>query len=559
MKNFSLVFFVFICPLRIFANLTNCQVVRKQIEAHQQAVFSPRIFSQLNKGPHGLPGQIDEGNPTSYRLGLELDLLQWISKKSDADYSDSECARLEHQDQFDKALLDIPLILEQEGWKAQKLWLEVKHQEIQQEIYQVQKQWDAHMVSMLELWQRKKWLTFIQLKQHEVEQSLEKLPKDVIWMTAPQLEALKNSLTETTVKSLMEQENRLIPQPWHLSIQTGGEFRTSSRGQIESQKAFPYFASLELSYALFAPSSSNSRMNGLEIAYRDNLETNKQNPHGKFLTLKENLQHESTNKKGRLGIIQKYLQEVNEMSKVVNPKTEGSQNFSFQLQQEKFTNELETIYLKTQVEKIENFFAEQAKVAPVATSFVLENVDAITTLGNLTLTPHGKYATTSSKLRTKLQSHEGSHLKARFLYQGPTEEISALASGRIREQFGFFLRALNQCNGLYVMIRLGPKIQIAVQSKINPGESTHAGCEANGYNTLQPTFTRSPTRQIGPGDSCLLGSIIKDDQLRVYFDQELVWQGQVPSALPNPGYAGIRSDNVKIEFEILKDESRHGT
>jgi hypothetical protein len=559
-------------PLNLRASYSpNCRLIQKQTEAHQPPLFSPKIFSKITREPNWLIGPIDMGEQTSYRLGIELDLLQWVTRGDAHAYATSECEHIDVENKFEKALVDIPLALEKSALTAEDNWLKEKQAEIKSEISQFQRKWQARVVSLPEFWQRKKWLMFIELKQHEIKQNLKQLPQDINWMTEAQLKELEGSLTEHTIKTAMAKEKYQTPQPWNLSLQAGQEKKVLTyEGRIDTPShPRPYFASLELSYLLFAPNSMGSRVSELEAAYRDDLDTNVKNPHAKLLALREKIQQERENKNGRLLILKEYLQEINQALASLDSHSQGVHLFSFQLQQEKFGNEMEAIYLADKIEKMDAFFGVKAKEKNKGSSLISANMkpaqnpvhlQVIATLGLLRNMPTGGYATASSKMRAKIEPFSDTHLAVRFVYQGPTEKHEKLSSGIMREQFGFFIRALNQCNGVYIMLRLGAQTELVVQSKLNPGKSTHAECEANGYKTIRPDVYFPLPHTIKSGDSFVLKTQVNEGLLEVFFDKTLLWKGQIPDKeFPNPGYAGLRSDNAKIDFDIVKDNVTNGT
>ncbi len=554
----------------LFGNIpAHCKLIRKQLEVHQQPIFSPKVFSKLTQGPNWATDPSESADQNTYQVGIALDLLQWINRSTEEAYASNECERITQQLEFEETLLHIPLVLEKEALLAQEAWLEKKRANFQVETTRFKEKWKAHVVSLQDLWQRKKWLVLIDLKQHEIRRNLKKFPETLRWMTASELGKLERNLTHRSVQTAMAQEKRQIPNPWNLSLQTGWTRRTltTEGGHVEApSQPRPYFASLELSYLFFAPTSSTSKMSDLEAAHREDLETGLHTPHTQLLALQENFHQERETKKGRLSILQTYLQDLDKTVTAMGSRThnnDGLRVFAFQLQQEKFGYELEKIYLASQIEKTNLFLNEITKEnsTPTAIPSIPSDAQIISTLGTLERTRSGAYTTSSNKLRTKLKDLPGTGLSVSFLYQGATEEKSKLSSGRIRTQLGFFLRALNQCNGLYMMLRIGEKTELVVQSKLNPGKSTHMECEANGYKTIAPQGgTPILQTSIQPGDRFILKAKVSRGQLQVFFNQALLWQGPIPeNELANPGYAAIRSDNAKIEFEILKDEPINGT
>ena len=139
----------------------------------------------------------------------------------------------------------------------------------------------------------------------------------------------------------------------------------------------------------------------------------------------------------------------------------------------------------------------------------------------------------------------------RFRYDGATEKQSALGSGQVRSQFGLKLRAQDPCNLVYVMWRVEPESKLVVSVKRNPGQHTSAECGNHGYLNIKPAKA-SGVPALKAGDSHTLRAEMKGEELRVYIDNKEVWEGSVGAdagALDGP--VGIRSDNVRLDFEYL--------
>ena len=136
-----------------------------------------------------------------------------------------------------------------------------------------------------------------------------------------------------------------------------------------------------------------------------------------------------------------------------------------------------------------------------------------------------------------------------FIYQGAMEAPKRLGSGEERYQLGVMLRQTNQCNLLYVMIRLGDEPTVVVQEKLNPGQSTHAQCQNHGYSTIASKLkTKLP--EIKRGEQHLLVAEIKEEELEVSLDKRVVWQGKLNTKIQSGENIGFRSDNVKVDFDL---------
>ncbi len=139
----------------------------------------------------------------------------------------------------------------------------------------------------------------------------------------------------------------------------------------------------------------------------------------------------------------------------------------------------------------------------------------------------------------------------RFRYLGRTAELARLRSGEARAQLGLKLRAADGCNLLYVMWRLEPVPGLVVSLKRNPGQRSHAACGNRGYVNLRPS-SKAALPPLAPGGSHVLHAAIVGRELVVKVDGAPVWRGPLPDeALGRGGPIGLRSDNVRLELELL--------
>ena len=137
-----------------------------------------------------------------------------------------------------------------------------------------------------------------------------------------------------------------------------------------------------------------------------------------------------------------------------------------------------------------------------------------------------------------------------FSYDGPTQKVSHLASGDVREQLGLKLRAEDGCNLVYVMWRLSPKPEVVVQVKSNPGKHTNDECGTNGYERVKPERHAKVPRP-DAGTKHALAASIDGDALTATIDGKVVWQGTLPAAAHDlHGPIGVRTDNVEATIEL---------
>jgi hypothetical protein len=136
----------------------------------------------------------------------------------------------------------------------------------------------------------------------------------------------------------------------------------------------------------------------------------------------------------------------------------------------------------------------------------------------------------------------------KFRIRGTTAKLNDLGSGESRRQMGLMLRQTNQCNLVYVMIRLDEG-RIVVQEKFNEGKSTHEECGNQGYSTVTPTFDLANI-QLKLGQLNELDAAISKDQLTVNLNGKSVWRGPAPKILQAGANVGFRSDNLDIEYAL---------
>jgi hypothetical protein len=184
--------------------------------------------------------------------------------------------------------------------------------------------------------------------------------------------------------------------------------------------------------------------------------------------------------------------------------------------------------------------------------------------------PHGKFCVTEGvieqasgnrlsvnvpKMRAFVTAATTQDVEARFTYFGKTAGEKPLGSGEMRRQFGLKLRAQDACNLVYAMWRIEPESKLVVSVKSNPGQHTSAECANRGYRNIKPIHSR-PVPVLRPGVTHTLRAELNEAEMRVYADNNLVWEGNVePEAGRLSGPVGIRSDNAKLEIELRAGQS----
>jgi hypothetical protein len=161
----------------------------------------------------------------------------------------------------------------------------------------------------------------------------------------------------------------------------------------------------------------------------------------------------------------------------------------------------------------------------------------------------------SAKMRAYLNNATRQFVEARFTYLGPTATSARLGSGELRSQFGLKLRAADACNLIYAMWRFEPESKLVVSVKANPSEHSSAECGNRGYRNVKPRrFSKFPPAE--PGQTRTLRAELDGEQMRVFIDQSLVWEGPMGADVRGmEGPVGIRSDNARLIIALKAGES----
>jgi hypothetical protein len=159
------------------------------------------------------------------------------------------------------------------------------------------------------------------------------------------------------------------------------------------------------------------------------------------------------------------------------------------------------------------------------------------------------------KMRAFVTIPATQEVEADFTYLGKTQGEKPLGSGEMRRQFGLKLRAQDPCNLVYAMWRIEPESKLVVSVKSNPGQHTSAECGNRGYRNIKPVHS-SPVPLLRPGVAHTLRAEMNGAEMRVYADNNLVWEGNVgPEGGHLNGPVGIRSDNARLEIELRAGQS----
>lgn len=199
-------------------------------------------------------------------------------------------------------------------------------------------------------------------------------------------------------------------------------------------------------------------------------------------------------------------------------------------------------------------------LAPISTSesrlTPVSRAQLCVTEGTVDALAGNRLAVGVPKMRAYLLAATQPSVEAQFTYLGSTRNEARLGSGELRRQFGLKLRAQDACNLVYAMWRIEPESKLVVSVKTNPGQHSSAACGNRGYRNIKPARS-TPVPVLRPGQSHTLHAEMNGEHLRVFADGAVVWEGSVGAdALAFDGPVGMRSDNAKLELELLVGGSR---
>jgi hypothetical protein len=185
----------------------------------------------------------------------------------------------------------------------------------------------------------------------------------------------------------------------------------------------------------------------------------------------------------------------------------------------------------------------------------LTRADLCVTEGSISELPSRRLSVTAPKMRAYAIVPTAQDVTARFTYLGSTGGEARLGSGELRRQFGLKLRAEDACNLIYAMWRIEPESKLVVSVKSNAGQHTSAECANRGYRNIKPRRS-SPIPVLHSGDTHTLRAEMNGEELKVMVNNAVVWEGTLgPEAAAFAGPVGMRSDNARLEFELLAGRS----
>jgi hypothetical protein len=194
--------------------------------------------------------------------------------------------------------------------------------------------------------------------------------------------------------------------------------------------------------------------------------------------------------------------------------------------------------------------------SPATKLVTVSRADLCVTEGAVDELPGGRLSVVVPKMRAYVNAFTPPEVDVQFTYLGSTGNEARLGSGELRRQFGLKLRAQDACNLVYAMWRIEPESKLVVSVKSNAGQHTSTECGNRGYRNIKPRRS-TPVPGLRSGDTHDLHAEMKGDELKVFADNTLVWEGSVGGdALSFDGPVGMRSDNARLEVQLRAPQVR---
>lgn len=359
------------------------------------------------------------------------------------------------------------------------------------------------------------------------------------------------------------------PPAWNLELRAGVQRRFP---ESAGASRWPLFAAAELKIGLLSP-LSGFYLDDAETAFRVRAQADPDSPANRGRRAAQEREETLALLKEKGVILRERLSEL-ASARARTHATEGGSELNHRLEAQDLETrvELATIEARLQVygERLPPLSAQSAAIPPPATHQPAP-APAPASAPDLSTASHGavwELEATSGRLReegsgtrrsegatfrARAPEGSGNKLSFRFRIANRTREKHALAGGETRHQFGTMLRARDQCNALYAMIRLdkdGLASEVVVQTKLNPKAKTHAACGNEGYRGIKG-IAENKVPPLEDGREHALEASVSDQELRLEIDGKNVWQGKVPlDGLADPGYAGIRADNLELVLMV---------
>ena len=179
---------------------------------------------------------------------------------------------------------------------------------------------------------------------------------------------------------------------------------------------------------------------------------------------------------------------------------------------------------------------------------IVPRTNLCVTAGTIEEFPNHGLLVAVPKMRAYVNAFTSQLVEAHFTFLGSTGNEARLGSGELRRQFGLKLRAQDTCNLVYAMWRIEPESKLVVSVKSNPGQRTSAECANRGYRNIKPRRS-TPVPVLRSGDTHDLRAEINADEMKVFADNRLVWEGSLGAEAESfDGPVGIRSDNARLQI-----------
>jgi len=567
---------------------SHCELELENARYASDLLSSPTLFSNISISPEQSPksGQRESLLLTN-KVGLKYRISDYREAQLLRQFAESECQYFKYNMLRESYLNAFYPINEVNALNAKRNVIQLKLEELKTTVKGIEEKFKVQNATLQQLFGWQHIVFKLQQKIIEIDEKLEKLTQVLsngslygnfsLVRNAGIQNIIKESelwqMKRTSVRRELSRPNR-----WDVGLSGGYQYR-----DVEMPVRVPAFLEVNLEYKLGYVVNREYRFNKVSSNYVS-AHTNEITQKIQNKQLNESLDLSSYSRQYKLLKLRR--EKIENQSDLISTETNIKYDeLEQKLLLEKITLDADFAYFKSKLngsillsdnnennilaglsEELSN--SSNSSITPnnsrdleglyTGTPIELRTSNGIQTLyiTNGSITPNEiieKWTINSNTLRAHSTKVGSQFVKLEFSANSLNKEVVPLDSGEERRQIGIFMRAKNQCNLLYVMLRFeGEKINTVVQKKTNENQSTHSECGSNGYETLKPKH-QELTNAITYGKPYILNAVIEKSQLSVYLDKTLVWFGGVDlSDLPLIGYAGIRADNIEMDFNFIE-------
>jgi hypothetical protein len=566
--------FVFsISILLVFAKVAKaetegCEQIRLQSLLRSGLIDQPQLFvrNQLNS-----PGSDQfKGTQRSAQTGISIDLAELWKRVEEREADDLECKAQILREALRKNGPDLLARAEMAGINARLEWNASEERRLAAELDVVLKRIRIGKDSLLNreklaqaLFQIRNHMRTLKMKLVQLEAQLLSSDADLSTIASQDFSNLLNQYQISLAKAQISRA-KATRDNWSFKI-SAGVSTESDRPLASNDADRNRFVEAQLSIPIFGPALRplmTTSANDLASSIATDSSNESMELH-RFRSIESEIQ---TTLKLMNDELTEHLQRERELLEILQTVNiaggESIQTSYYQLAGQLREIQEHSLYLKAKIAAISGTSPLTESKSSQEIDKKFKDVQLEPTSGDYAAEGNGFAVSQSPTFRAKSISNSDSNsfhsqiIRLEFDSAQALNEAQALESGEIRHQFGLFFRARDQCNLIYVMLRIDKTgnatdaAELSVQEKKNPGKSMHQDCANNGYRNLSSSSNSKRVKLSSTSINQLeLHDTGKD--FVVWLNGERVWQHDAEEfSRPADGYIGVRSDNIKWRFKL---------